>query len=370
MSKPKLLIVGPLPPPIGGVETVTQAVLESNAFTDFQTAHCNTTKGRPKQTQGKFDLGNYFWAIRHFFRMYKSVKRFKPDIVYMPVAGTWSGFLRDGVLAKIAKSNTAKVVGHVHGSDFGKVLERKNDEQKIRRNLSYFDCLLMLGTPWKQLIIDYGFNGRVAIVPSTLRKEVYERGVAFHRKSKLSGEVIGLFLGQLGERKGVFDILKALTHIEKEGLEFRLVFVGPGELEGMIEKVLEENKKLELEDITEFTGPLMGEDLYKRFEQADFLILPSYNEGLPVVFYEAGAFELPPITTPVGAITDLVKHEINGLIVEPGNVDQIYNAMKTFITNHELRIRLGKQMKNDIADYHPDKVCEKIAKAVKDTLNS
>ncbi len=63
--RPRLLVVGPLPPPIGGVETVTQAILESGAFRAFQIAHCDTTKGRPKQTQGRFDLENMLWALRH-----------------------------------------------------------------------------------------------------------------------------------------------------------------------------------------------------------------------------------------------------------------------------------------------------------------
>src|SRR5262245_34973891 len=99
MAKPRLLILGPLPPPIGGVETVTQAILESDAFREFDVAHADTTKGRPKQTQGRFDLGNFVWAARHIARVMEAVRRHRPDIVYMPVAGTWSGFLRDMALA-------------------------------------------------------------------------------------------------------------------------------------------------------------------------------------------------------------------------------------------------------------------------------
>ena len=47
------MIVGPLPPPIGGVETFTQAILESPALASFDVTHCDTTKQRPKSTQGR-----------------------------------------------------------------------------------------------------------------------------------------------------------------------------------------------------------------------------------------------------------------------------------------------------------------------------
>src|SRR6266850_2248600 len=155
--RPRLLVVGPLPPPIGGVETVTQAILESGAFHDFQLTHCDTTKGRPKQTQGRFDLGNTAWALRHFAGMRAAVARSRPDVVYLPIAGTWAGFLRDMVLAYFAKRTGARLVGHVHGSDFHFVLGRKGPSAGlVRAGLAQFDRLLVLGERWKKVVADAG----------------------------------------------------------------------------------------------------------------------------------------------------------------------------------------------------------------------
>ncbi len=208
-GRPRLLVVGPLPPPVGGVETVTQAILESDAFADFEVTHCDTTKGRPKQTQGKFDLGNLLWALRHFARMRAAVARTHPDLVYLPVAGTWSGFLRDMGLAWIARRSGARLVGHVHGSDFHFVLARRGMSARwVRSGLDQFDRLLVLGERWKKLIEDYGIRGACAIAPSTLRREVFERGASFHRPEATGGTIVhGLFVGQVGRRKGVFDLL-------------------------------------------------------------------------------------------------------------------------------------------------------------------
>ena len=117
--RPRLLVVGPLPPPVGGVETVTQAVLESPAFADFDVTHCSTTKGPTKEKVGRFDADNILWALRHFSRMSAAMTRSRPDVVYLAVSGTWSGFLRDAVLAfKDPKGlETLQIKGFVAAQD-------------------------------------------------------------------------------------------------------------------------------------------------------------------------------------------------------------------------------------------------------------
>jgi len=369
MPKPRLLILGPLPPPIGGVETVTQAILESDAFQDFDVAHADTTKGRPKQTQGRFDLGNFVWAARHAARVLGAVRRHRPDIVYMPVAGTWSGFLRDMALAAIVKRAGARLVGHVHGSDFHFILERRGVSAGVaRRGLAQFDRLLVLGERGKAQLEAYRVRAPVEVAPSTFRREVFERAAAWTRAHKSNGRVVGLFVGQVGRRKGVFDLLPALRRVKDAGVDFRMVFVGPAELEGEWEQAQQMRDWLGVADVAELTGALMGEELYARFREGDVFVMPSHTEGLPVVFFEAGAFEMPVVTTPVGAIPDLVVNERNGLLVEPGKTDQIVAAITRMARDHEGRRRMARQLKQDIQAFHPDRVCARIAQAVRDTL--
>ncbi len=367
--RPRLLIVGPLPPPIGGVETVTQAILESSAFAGFDVAHCDTTKGRPKQTQGRFDAGNLAWALRHFTRLAHAVARVRPDVVYLPVAGTWSGFLRDGVLAWIAKRSGARVIGHIHGSDFHDVLGKRGPSARIvRAALAQFDRLLVLGERWRRLVVAYGARADCAIVPSTLRREVFDRGAGFTRAPRREGTIEGLLVGQIGRRKGVFDLLHAVARVRAAALPFHLTLVGPDEYPGEREALVALARELGLETAVEFTGPLQGDALYARYRAADLFVLPSWNEGLPVVLHEAGAFELPVITTPVGAIPDLVRDGCNGLLVTPGDVEGLAAAITRLATGHEERARMGSQLRADIVAFHPDRVCERIACNVRETL--
>jgi glycosyltransferase involved in cell wall biosynthesis len=370
MKRPRLLVVGPLPPPPGGVETVTKAVLDSDAFRGFEILHLNLSKNRPKETAGKFDLGNLRWAIIHFTRMIRSTRSFRPDAVYMPLVGTWTGFSRDSVLAWIGKHYGAKVVGHVHGAWFYRVLALKGIPGRFARKcINRFDALLVLGSWWKDLVSDYGYQGRVFVVPPTLNRQCFEAGRAYER-SYATENPVGLFVGSVGKRKGVFELLQALHHLKLAGKPAKVIFAGGQEEEGEWEELMRRRTELGLENLTEFLGPVQGESLYEQFRRADYFVLPSFAEGLPVVLLEAGSFGLPVIVTPVGAIRDLVKHDVNGVFVQPGEVNEIAAAIDRLRSNPQDRERFGTALRLAISDFHPEEVCKKIVQNLQFVLNS
>ena len=332
--KPRLLIVGPLPPPIGGVETFTQAMLESPEFAPFELAHCDTTKGRAKAFQGRFDAANLAWAFEHWARLVRVTSRFHPDVIYVPVAGTLSGVLRDLVLAAIARRAGA----------------------------------LVLGEPWRRMFESYGLRCPIAICPSTLLREVFDRGAAFTREPRREPPARILYVGQVGRRKGVLDLLEAVARLRREGLAVELTVVGPEKLSGELEEARARAAALGLDSKARFTGALTGEALYAHYRDHDLLALPSYNEGIPAVLYEAGAFGLPVVTTPVGAIESLVRDGANGFLVKPGDVDALTDRLRRLATDHDLRARLGDRLRADVASYHPDRAAARVVTAVRELL--
>lgn len=364
MARLRLLIVGPLPPPAGGVETVTRAVLGSAAFGGMDVRHCDTTKKRSKDTQGKFDLGNLLWAGIHFARMLRAVVRFRPHAVYMPLTATWSGFWRDAVLAWIAKRGGARVVGHVHGSWLDRILApRGATERMVRFSLAQFDALLMLGEYWRRMISSYGYRGKVYIVPSTFERSVLQASNDFHRDYQVA-EPRGLFVGQLGRNKGVLDLLHALARIKTQGGKPRFTLVGGPQFAGDWGAILRLREELGLTELVEMTGILLGEALYEHYRRADYFVLPSYFEGLPVVLFEAGCFGLPIITTPVGSVPELIGHDTNGLLVPPGDIGELQRAIERLRNDAKARERLGVNLKESVTLYHPDAVCRQVAAVV------
>jgi len=367
--KPRLLIVGPLPPPIGGVETFTQAVLESPELDAFEIAHCDTTKRRAKAFQGRFDATNMVWAFTHWGRLLGAVARFRPDVVYVPVSGTLSGVLRDLVLAGLARGSGALVIGHQHAGDIRDVIARRGlVARAVRMGFAQFDAMLVLGEPWRRMFESYGLRCPIAICPSTLLHEVFERGAEFTREPRREPPVRVLYVGQVGRRKGVLDLLEAVARLRREGLAVALTIVGPEKGAGELEETHARGTALGLESSVRFTGALTGEPLYAHYRDHDLLALPSYNEGLPAVLYEAGAFALPVVTTPVGAIESLVRDGANGFLVKPGDVDALTDRLRRLATDHELRARLGAQLHADVASYHPDRAAARIVAAVRELL--
>ncbi|MFI5372343.1 MAG: glycosyltransferase family 4 protein [Candidatus Eisenbacteria bacterium] len=368
-ARPRLLIVGPLPPPIGGVETFTQAILESDAFGAFEVAHCDTTKGRPKSTQGRFDAGNFMWAAIHGARLTRSLARFHPDVVYLPVAGTWSGVLRDLALGWLAHRSGARVIGHQHAGDIHDVLKRVGlDEWIVRAGFARFHRLLVLGERWRAMFREYGIAIPCEVCPSTFRREVAERGAGSHRAPSPEGPLRVLYVGQIGRRKGVHDLLRSLRRLNDEGVPVSCTLVGPAQLTGETEAAHALALELGLDRLARFTGPLVGEALYREYDHADVLALPSHNEGIPVVLYEAGAFGVPVVTTPVGAIADLIRSGENGLLVPPGDVGALTAALRGLAVDAAERARLGARLRSDIAAFHPDRIAARVADAVRAEL--
>jgi glycosyltransferase involved in cell wall biosynthesis len=361
--------VGPLPPPIGGVETFTQAILESDALAEFEVAHCDITKGRPKSTQGRFDPGNFMWAGIHGARLVGSLARFHPDVVYLPVAGTWSGVLRDLALGWLAHGSGARVIGHQHAGDIHEVLKRRGlDERIVRAGFARFHRLLVLGERWRTMFREYGLTIPCEVCPSTYRREVVERGAGSHRGPAPGGPLRVLYVGQIGRRKGVHDLLRSLRRLSDEGVAVSCTLVGPAQLTGESEAAHALALELGLDQTARFTGPLVGEALYREYDLADLLALPSHNEGLPAVLYEAGAFGIPVVTTPVGAIPDLIRSGENGWLVPPGDVEALTAALRGLAGDSAARARLGARLRSDIAAYHPDRVAARVADAVRAEL--
>jgi glycosyltransferase involved in cell wall biosynthesis len=143
-----------------------------------------------------------------------------------------------------------------------------------------------------------------------------------------------LFLGRVGVRKGVADLLQALASPVLAAHSWHIDLAGDGDIEAYADRA----RALGLQDRVRFHGWTDPAPLLAR---ADILVLPSRNEGLPVAIIEAMAHGLPVVATPVGAIEEAVRHEQTGLIVPPRNPGALAAALARLIADPALRHRLG-----------------------------
>jgi len=171
----------------------------------------------------------------------------------------------------------------------------------------------------KQLHNRFGFFSKSTKV--VLRNPVeMESGV----RSQESGDF--LFIGQLEEHKGIWDLLNAWERWGKRG-ESVLRVIGDGSLK---QAIVDRMKPMEG---AEFVGPIYGDGLERYFADAAFLVLPSrVIENAPMVVLEAYSRGVPVIAADVGGIPELVHDGETGFLFESGSVESLLKAFNRAIS--------------------------------------
>jgi glycosyltransferase involved in cell wall biosynthesis len=145
-----------------------------------------------------------------------------------------------------------------------------------------------------------------------------------------------LFVGNLSERKGVADLLQALAQPALSGVPLHLTLAGGGDIAGYAAQA----ERLRVAHKVHFHGWAGQDELARLLAEADVLVLPSYDEGLPLAILEALAHGVAVVCTPVGEIPHVLAHRRDACFVEPGDPASIARGLAMVLTDHELRERL------------------------------
>jgi colanic acid/amylovoran biosynthesis glycosyltransferase len=147
-----------------------------------------------------------------------------------------------------------------------------------------------------------------------------------------------LFVGRLLHGKGLSLLFESVAELRRRGLDLTVAVVGDGPARAELETAV---RTLRLAEHVRFLGSVGENDLLARYSAADIFCLPSFAEGIPVVAMEAMAMELPVVTTRIMGIPELVEEGANGLLVPPGRVDALTEALDRLVRAPEERRRMG-----------------------------
>ncbi|BDI19620.1 polysaccharide biosynthesis protein [Nostoc cf. commune SO-36] len=264
------------------------------------------------------------------------------DIVQLQISQHGS-VLRQGIMALLAWIFSKPIILHAHGSQFHLFYAGLPNWIKKLVNWIFCKCqrLIVLSESWKSFYIEnLGLKPEQVVVfynPVKIPAEVPHRSV--------SKKVNLLFLGRIGQRKGAFDLIKAFSILPTEyKTRSSMIMAGDGDIEQARNLVT----TLNLEDYIKLPGWIGSDDRDILLTEADVFVLPSYNEGLPLSMLEAMAWELAVVVTPVGGIPEIVTQSENGLIVNPGNVEELADTVKSLIENEALRLSLGTKARTSV----------------------
>jgi glycosyltransferase involved in cell wall biosynthesis len=240
------------------------------------------------------------------------------------------------VVAKVAAAKLGTEAGSLQGKYFflGKILIWM---------LKRVDRFVAISEEIKEGLLNDGFNqARITRIPNFIDQNLFhpsgkESGDQIRKKLDFTDGKIVTFSGRLVERKGVSVLLEAWRKLIQDRKDVLLVILGSGPLE---KKLKNQSRLLGIEENVRFCGFINNIGNY--LAATDIFVFPSFQEGFPNSVLEAMACGLPVITTRIGGVMDMIKNEENGLLVEPGNVNQLADALKKLISDTEHASALGE----------------------------
>jgi len=171
---------------------------------------------------------------------------------------------------------------------------------------------------------------RVEIVINGVPEPTLPRRVSGHAPERVRRV---LFVGNLSERKGVSDLLSALAQPGLAGMPWQASFAGGGDVAGYRAAAA----RLGLGERVRFEGWADQQQVAQLLSQADVLVLPSHDEGLPLAILEALANGVAVICTPVGEIPHVLTDGRNACFVQPGDVRGIADGLARVLGDDALR---------------------------------
>ena len=247
-----------------------------------------------------------------------------------------------------------KVIYHMHGGKFhvfymtGGKLYRK----LVAHLLTNVDHVVCLSTFWKDFLADTFKVKAASIIKNPISfpdQPLPETG----REGFLSL----LFLGKIGDNKGVFDLLDVIARNRtRYQYKIKLKIGGDGEVKRLKDYIISR----QIGDMVEYAGWVQGHLKHYLLSTCDVFILPSYNEGLPVSVLEAMSYGKPVISTTVGGIPEIVKNGINGFLIAPGDKNALEEHIEHLFYHAAERRMKGKQSLNIVAAYGIDNVLKEL----------
>ena len=323
----KVVQFGPALDVRGGITSVEQHIC------DYLAPHVSMRHVATMDESGRFGRALvYARAVRELHRVLADID---PCIVHIHFASRGST-LRKMILADMVIRAGRPLVLHAHGGYFDQfhrglpsILRRAVDSVLQRANV-----VIALSRRWRDFYVNECevSSSHVAVLPNPVRwtPDIPNRAGR--------STVQFLFLGRMCQLKGTYDLVNAFAALpDAVRARARLTLAGDGDIEAI--------RKL-AEPYREQVRVLSWVDSAERerlLAESDVFVLPSYNEGVPMALLEAMAAGLPAIVTPVGGIPDVLRHGVEGVMVEPAHVSDLSAAMARMVTHDGERNASGRR---------------------------
>ena len=278
------------------------------------------------------------------------------QIIHIHTASN-NDFWRSSLFVTVAKIYKKKVVLHIHGGGFKEYYEQNRsfvDSVLVKSN-----AIISLSEYW----LDF-FKNELGYLNTHIVHNIIPEPIVQEFPS--DGKCHLLYLGHIYQKKGIFDLVDVILNNRKEYSGKLKLHIGGGLFETGKLKTLLTNYRAE--DLITFHGWVDGKEKTKLLNIANAYILPSYAEGIPISILEAMSYHLPIISTKVGGIPDIVD-DTCGILVEPGNLQQLKDAIDVLIYSREEFEERGNVAYLRSLLHHPNQIIAELNEIYKELSN-
>jgi glycosyltransferase involved in cell wall biosynthesis len=372
----RTLLIGPLPPPVTGQSVAFELLArELGKIRPVQTVDLSELAGRRDQ---KFSLSRAMQMVRLAASMFGNMRAV--SVVYITIAQSRLGFIRDALFISIARAWRRPVIAHLHGGNYARYYNTEPPLMRIliRTTLLRLDRLIVLSD---RLRSDFDFLGPV-FAPRLRAVPNASPIPSGSPRQAPRGELRLLYLSNLLVEKGYLDCIDALPHLMRLLPDFRIklslagrYLLGQDEYETIeeMEATLRKHVRyLGVEDAVEITGVVEGKAKQALIAAAHIHLLPTYyqNEGQPITIIEALSAGLPSVTTPWRGIVDLVEDGRTGFLVPPRDPLAVAEAVARLCADPALYERMSAAAIEAAGRFSQRRYVGEIAKLIDEAVAS
>lgn len=220
-----------------------------------------------------------------------------------------------------------------------------------------------------KILEHYGIGAdRIRIIPNGVDTEKFKPSdsIAAKQQLGLGQQPTILFMGSLIHRKGVLHLVKAAEKVVKQQANVKFVIVGTGPLRSQMGEAL---ASANLRSNFVFLGNLKEDQLPAAYGAADVFVLPSIQEGQGIVLLEAQACGIPVVAFGVGGVTEAVRNNETGFLLDSGDTDGLADKLLELLGNERLRLKMGATGRRFVAENYTWDLCaQRMSKAYNEAL--
>ena len=331
-APPNVLLVAPYTSRGGGMGQM-MAYVEAHAAAKFEPPAvrftCVESRGAGPAILSILPMFRVAWRIWQLKRAQQ------PTILHLNMAERGS-VLRKGLLLLLATRCGFPTVLHLHAAE---IMSTYDDMPRAFRAwmgmvFRRASVCVVLGKPWQAwLQLAFGVDaGRIEVLPNGVPSPAVVPFPASPPRCLL------VFLGNLLPRKGLSDLITALAGDDLRHCQWELVVAGAGDVAPLRRQI----DAARLNGRIRFAGWLDRAATTALLARATMLILPSYQEGMPLVLLEAASLGVPMVTTRTGAIPEIFTHGKTALLISAGDIPALALSIRQLIDHPEFRAELGR----------------------------